>query len=61
MPQKLSLSYFGPYQSAEKIGKVAYRLMLSSEAKVHNVFHVSKLKKYEDISKPIFVLVFSHV
>ena len=41
---KLSSKYYGPYRVLEKIGPVAYRLELSQEAPVHNVFHVSLLK-----------------
>ena len=44
---KLSPRYVGPFEIIERIGKVAYRLALSPElSKVHNVFHVSMLKKY---------------
>ena len=38
--------YIGPYQILEKIGPVAYRLALPpSLAEVHDVFHVSQLRK----------------
>ena len=30
----------------ERIGPVAYRISFPSSARVHNVFHVSLLKKY---------------
>ena len=52
---KLSPRYIGPFEILEKIGKVAYRLALPpSLANVHNVFHVSMLRKY--ISDPSHVL-----
>ena len=40
--------YIGPFEILEKIGAVAYRLALPVQlAGVHNVFHVSMLRKYE--------------
>ncbi|KAF5824178.1 putative nucleotidyltransferase, Ribonuclease H [Helianthus annuus] len=43
---KLNPRYIGPFEITEKIGKVAYRLNLPEElSTVHNVFHVSNLKK----------------
>jgi hypothetical protein len=43
---KLSPHYIGPFPILEKCGKVAYKLELSlSLAGVHDIFHVSQLKK----------------
>jgi hypothetical protein len=43
---KLSPRYIGSFQILEKCGKVAYKLELPlSLAGVHNIFHVSLLKK----------------
>ena len=44
---KLSLRFRGPYEVLERIGRMAYRLALPLElAKLHDVFHVSMLRKY---------------
>ncbi|KAJ0927423.1 putative nucleotidyltransferase, Ribonuclease H [Helianthus annuus] len=42
---KLGRRYFGPYQIVSKVGLVAYKLALPDTAKIHNVFHVSLLRK----------------
>ncbi|XP_021732937.1 uncharacterized protein LOC110699716 [Chenopodium quinoa] len=43
----LSPKYIGPYEILQRIGKVAYRLVLPMElSKVHDVFHVSQLRSY---------------
>lgn len=43
--QKLTARYYGPFQIVQCVGKVAYKLQLPKESRVHPVFHASCLKK----------------
>ena len=44
---KLSLRFIGPFEILERVGTVAYRLALPpSMLGVHEVFHVSMLRRY---------------
>ena len=44
---KLSPRFIGPYEVIEKVGPMAYILALPSDLeKIHNVFHVSMLRRY---------------
>jgi hypothetical protein len=47
---KLAPHYIGPYEVTKKFGTVAYRIRLPDRlSAVHDVFHVSQLKKCEQI------------
>ena len=44
---KLGPKYVGPFKILQRVGQVAYKLQLPSTlGGMHNVFHVSRLKKY---------------
>jgi hypothetical protein len=43
---KLVAHYCGPFEILERIGPIAYMLALPASMSIHNVFHVSLLKKY---------------
>lgn len=45
--KKLTSKFMGPYQISERIGVAAYRVALPPHlANLHDVFHVSQLRKY---------------
>ncbi|KAG0487756.1 hypothetical protein HPP92_009851 [Vanilla planifolia] len=52
---KLKPKFIGPFQISERIGQVAYRIALPIQlAGVHDVFHVSLLRKY--VSDPAHII-----
>jgi hypothetical protein len=43
---RLALKFYGPFKVLERIGALAYRLELPPQSRIHNVFHVVFLKKF---------------
>jgi hypothetical protein len=43
---KLESRFYGPFEILDRIGLVAYMISFPAFMNVHNVFHVSLLKKY---------------
>ena len=53
---KLSPRFIEPFQILDYMGEVAYRLAMPPQlANVHNVFHISMLRKYEPDSSHVLV------
>ncbi|XP_074305462.1 uncharacterized protein LOC141640651 [Silene latifolia] len=58
--QGISQKYIGQYEILDRVGKVAYRLALSSVLdRVHNLFQVSQLRKY--VTDPSHVLEIEYI
>ena len=51
---KLSPRFIGPFEILEKVGDVAYKVALPPTLNVHDVFHVSMLRKY--VNDPSHIL-----
>ena len=45
---KLLPRYIGPFKVLKRIGELAYRLELPPVMKIHNVFHVTRLRRFYD-------------
>ncbi|KAL6508663.1 hypothetical protein OROGR_023374 [Orobanche gracilis] len=57
---KLSPRFIGPFEILERVGSLAYRLALPPAlSRIHNVFHVSQLRKY--IADPSHILQFDEI
>jgi hypothetical protein len=59
-PPKLSPRWYGPFKVLQKVGQVSYQLQLPTNCKLHDIFHVSHLKKHKGeraVPNPILPMV----
>ena len=52
--RKLAFRFCGPYEIVKRVGEQLYQLALPPHLHVHDVFHVSLLKKY--VANPEHIL-----
>lgn len=50
---KLTSKYFGPYPIIERVGAIAYKLLLPLEVQIHSTLHISQLKLSYDLPTEI--------
>ena len=50
--KKLDYQWSGPFKILERIKDTAYKLDLPKTMRIHNIFHPSKLKKYDNKNAP---------
>ncbi|WVZ49776.1 LOW QUALITY PROTEIN: hypothetical protein U9M48_001105 [Paspalum notatum var. saurae] len=46
LKQMLHSKYYGPFRVLEQIGRAAYKILLPEGCSLHDIFHVSQLKKH---------------
>jgi hypothetical protein len=49
-PPKFSPRWYGPFRILKQVGTVAYQIQLPDNCKLHDVFHVSHLKKHQGLT-----------